>query len=254
MRQIFQSLPYFLPADPAPIRALFEKTGSLRRVKKGEVLKRGGEDAKLFFVKSGLFAYQLDGTASGRIVYLSIIPPGRALGDLTASVHARANVVTVALEASEVWVTAPGELTRAMRDGRVLPEIEIANVIAKEESLLEGMTANFTLPPEVRLRVFLKAMVRSFGVPIETNEVTEPDDPQEPRVPRPEPLLRLPLTVTAETIGDVLNLNRVSVSKIFSKWTAAGLARRDGRSWCVSPALFDDLYDWIEHPGSGGHF
>lgn len=208
MRQIFQPFPYFLPADPEPVRRLFETTGSIRRVKKGEVLKRGGEDAKLFFLTKGLCAYQLDGTASGRTVHLAIIPPGRAMGDLTASVHARANVVTVALEPSEVLVTAPGELTRAMRDGRVPPETEIANVIAKEEALLEGMTANFTLP----------------------------------------------LTVTAEMIGAVLNMNRVSVSKIFGKWTAAGLAKREGRSWCVSTELFRDLYDWIEHPGSGGHF
>lgn len=239
MRQIFQPFPYFLPADPEPVRRHFETTGSIRRVKKGEVLKRGGEDAKLFFLTKGLCAYQLDGTASGRTVHLAIIPPGRAMGDLTASVHARANVVTVALEPSEVLVTAPGELTRAMRDGRVPPETEIANVIAKEEALLEGMTANFTLPPEMRLRVFFKAMARSWGL------ATEPDD---------DGLLTLPLTVTAETIGAVLNMNRVSVSKIFGKWTAAGLAKREGRSWCVSTELFRDLYDWIEHPGSGGHF
>ena len=226
MRQIFQPFPYFLPADPEPVRRLFETTGSIRRVKKAEVLKRGGEDAKLFFLTKGLCAYQLDGTASGRTVHLAIIPPGRAMGDLTASVHARANVVTVALEPSEVLVTAPGELTRA-------------NVIAKEEALLEGMTANFTLPPEMRLRVFFKAMARSWGL------ATEPDD---------DGLLTLPLTVTAETIGAVLNMNRVSVSKIFGKWTAAGLAKREGRSWCVSTELFRGLYDWIEHPGSGGHF
>lgn len=88
MRQIFQPFPYFLPADPEPVRRLFETTGSIRRVKKGEVLKRGGEDAKLFFLTKGLCAYQLDGTASGRTVHLAIIPPGRAMGDLTASVHA----------------------------------------------------------------------------------------------------------------------------------------------------------------------
>lgn len=49
-------------------------------------------------------------------------------------------------------------------------------------------------------------------------------------------------------------MNRVSVSKIFGKWTVAGLAKREGRSWCVSTELFRDFYDWIEHPGSGGHF
>lgn len=238
MRQIFFSYPYFLPADPEPVRALFESAGTLRRVKKGEVLKRGGDEAKLFFLKSGLCAYQIDTTATGRTVFLALIPPGRAMGDLTASVNNKANTLTVALTNSVVWVTGPDEIARAMSDGRLPPDKEIANVIAKEECLIEAMTANFTLSPEVRLRVFLKAMLRTWNI--------------DPEASTKE--LQLPLTLSAETMGCVLHLNRVSVAKIFSKWTAAGLARREGRRWWVSPELFDNLYDWVEHPGSGGVF
>lgn len=51
MRQIFTSLPYVLPADPPEIiAALYRAQGTERSVKRGETLKRGGEDAKLFFI------------------------------------------------------------------------------------------------------------------------------------------------------------------------------------------------------------
>lgn len=66
MRQIFTSLPYVLPADPPEIAALYRAKGSERVVKKGETLKRGGEDAKLFFLTEGLAAYFIAEELTGR--------------------------------------------------------------------------------------------------------------------------------------------------------------------------------------------
>ena len=43
MRRIFEQLPYFLPAEPAPFARLFLTEGIRRKVAKGELLKRGGE-------------------------------------------------------------------------------------------------------------------------------------------------------------------------------------------------------------------
>ena len=53
MRRIFEQLPYFLPAEPAPFARLFLTEGIRREVAKGELLKRGGESQRLFFLRCG---------------------------------------------------------------------------------------------------------------------------------------------------------------------------------------------------------
>lgn len=63
MRQIFRSIPYFLPADPDWVRELFLEHGRAVRFAAGETLKWGGEARRLFFLTSGLCAY--DGIAPG---------------------------------------------------------------------------------------------------------------------------------------------------------------------------------------------
>lgn len=50
MRRIFEQLPYFLPAEPAPFARPFLREGARRVIEKGELLKRGGEGQKLFFL------------------------------------------------------------------------------------------------------------------------------------------------------------------------------------------------------------
>ena len=79
MRQIFTSLPYVLPADPPEIASLYRARGTKRTVKKGETLKRGGEDAKLFFLTEGLAAYFIAEELTGRPKVLALLPPGHPL-------------------------------------------------------------------------------------------------------------------------------------------------------------------------------
>ena len=57
MRRIFEQLPYFLPAEPAPFARLFLTEGIRREVAKGELLKRGGESQRLFLLSRGFCAY-----------------------------------------------------------------------------------------------------------------------------------------------------------------------------------------------------
>lgn len=98
MRRIFEQLPYFLPAEPAPFARLFLTEGIRREVAKGELLKRGGESQRLFFLESGLCAYYAAEAENHRPTILSVLLPGRAMGDLTASVGTRCNVFTRALK------------------------------------------------------------------------------------------------------------------------------------------------------------
>ena len=161
MRRIFEQLPYFLPAEPAPFARLFLTEGIRREVAKGELLKRGGESQRLFFLESGLCAYYAAQAENHRPTILSVLLPGRAMGDLTASVGTRCNVFTRALEKSVVRVVPPAVLTAALMKDPALAQLEIRSVIAKEESILEGMTANFIRPPAERIVICAKALCRA---------------------------------------------------------------------------------------------
>lgn len=228
MRQIFTSLPYVLPADPPEIAALYRARGTERPVKRGETLKRGGEDAKLFFLTEGLAAYFIAEELTGRPKVLALLPPGRAAGDLTAAIENRCNVHTKMITDGTVLVLPASILTEAMRSEGGFAEVLVRSVIAKEECHIEGMVANFTLPPEQRLKVFFQSALTHEGGCVVGEE-----------------WWRFPYRLSAELVGEVINLNRVSVAKILSAWFHEGLAKREGADLFVRPALFDDVYDWL---------
>lgn len=228
MRQIFTSLPYVLPADPPEIASLYRARGTKRTVKKGETLKRGGEDAKLFFLTEGLAAYFVAEELTGRPKVLALLPPGRAAGDLTAAIGNRCNVHTRMLTDGKVLVLPASILTEAMRREGGFAEVFVRSVIAKEECHIEGMVANFTLPPEQRLKVFFQSALT-----------------HENGCVAGETWWRLPYRLSAELVGEIVNLNRVSVAKILSAWFREGLAKREGAELFVRPALFGDVYDWL---------
>ena len=96
------------------------------------------------------------------------------------------------------------------------------------------MIANFTLPPEQRVKILMKALLLYEG------SLDNPDAGD---------WLRLPYRISAETLGQTVNLTRQSVTEIISGWRRAGLARRIGQDLDLSRALFDDIYDWIDHRG-----
>ncbi|MFU0841440.1 MAG: hypothetical protein ACFWTZ_02270 [Burkholderia sp.] len=226
MRQIFTSVPYILPEEPAETAAICKARGTERSVKKGEVLKRGGEHARLYFILRGLAAYFVAEELTGRGTIMALIPPGRVAGDLTANIGNSCNVTTRMLTAGAVLSVPPDAISEAMREHPELSQTVVKNVIAKEECHLEGMIANFTLPPAQRLKVLFRAALGA--------------DPLDDSVPWYE----LPWELSAQTVGQIVNLNRVSVARLISAWIKGGLLKRAGRKLCVRPSLFNDVYDW----------
>lgn len=230
MRRIFTPLPYFLPAEPEPFVKLFREHGTPRLVKKGEFLKRGGEMQRLFFLEDGLCAYYAAEALDHRPMVISVILPGRVMGDMTASIRTRCNVFTRALKNSHVLTIPPEVLAHAIEVDSDLAAIEIRSIIAKEESLIEGISANALRPPAERLVIYAKALCRSFDV--------KPDA---------EGWNRLPVALPAETIGEVVNLNRVSVARLLSHWMETGHVYREGRTLFFRQILFDAVDDWLEN-------
>ena len=230
MRRIFTTYPYFLPAEPEPFVQLFREHGTLRVVNKGEVLKRGGESQRLFFLEEGLCAYCAAEALDHRPCILSIVLPGRVMGDMTASIRTRCNVYTRALKKSRVLTIPPEVLALAIEERPEYAKLEIRNVIAKEESLLEGMAANFLRPPQERVVIYAKSLCRITGT-----------------LPREDGWHALPLELPVSTIGELVNLNRVSVSRILSRWIQMGEVRKVGRTLFFSDRLLASVDDWLEN-------
>lgn len=148
MRQIFFALPYVCPREPARIADLIRAHGRLRKVAAGEVLKRGGDANRLFLLEEGICAYFVAGATTGHSTIMSLLLPGTTLCDMTSSVGRRCNVETRAVQASRVWCTAPDFYERHVFTNPELAVEKYQHAVGKQEATLEGMIANFTLPPE----------------------------------------------------------------------------------------------------------
>ena len=92
------------------------------------------------------------------------------------------------------------------------------------------MAANFLRSPQERLVIYAKVLCRVMEV--------EPDEAS---------WSRLPLALPAEVVGEIVNLNRVSVARQLSRWMQAGVVRREGRRLSFHQRLFDAVEDWIEN-------
>lgn len=102
MRQIFRTLPWIHPSEPEVLQTLYRKYGRKIHVKKGETLKSGGEAPVLFFLEKGLAAYWVNRTTPGHTAILSLIIPGRTMGDITCFSGERVNVTSRTLQDSDV--------------------------------------------------------------------------------------------------------------------------------------------------------
>lgn len=121
----------------------------------------------------------------------------------------------------------PHVLTDLMKNNSEFAAKEAAHVTRKQECSLEAMVANFTLEPAERLRRFLKVLLINYEVPISDTVWN-----------------RIPLDLTNEQYGAVVNLTRVSVSRIFSDWISKDLLYKSDRNVYVKAKLFENIYDW----------
>lgn len=231
MRQIFTAMPYVPPKEPEPIVAWLREHATKRRISRGEVLKYGGEANRLFYLENGLCAYFIAGELTGRASILSLLPPGRTMGDMTASIGAQCNVLTQALSDSLVWVIPPTLFREAIFANPTLAQLKFHHAVLKEESTLEGMVANFTRPATERLKILFKALLLDASHPLAD-----------------QPWQKIPYRLTDEVLGQVVNLARPNVSAILSHWRQEGLMKKVGNERWVHEALFQDIFDWLERP------
>ena len=228
MRQVFNGLPWIPPAEHQLIRDLFDKYGRLQKITKNSILKSGGDDSKLFFVLNGLCLYYVNYN-QGKTSVMAILPPGRSICNLSCLSGRRVNVTTYAKKGTEVLSISPELYRRHIRENQNIADVVLKESIFKHESLLEGMIANSTLSHEDRLRTFYKALFYSC-------DLWHKDG-----------LVDVPVRLTCEELGMIINASRVTVSRIQNKWLKAGLCTKQGSHLQLDQRLFQDIYDWHDN-------
>ena len=227
MRQVFNALPWIPPREYEAIEKIYYKHGRIHRFTKNSILKCGGECNKLFFLKKGLCCYLVNYNRE-KPRMMALLPPGRAMGDLTCMTGDIVNVTTYALRDSDVLTLPPDILEKYMQKDFSLAKAVLKTAVAKQECHLEGMIANFTLTPEERLKLFFKVMLAAAG-----------KEEAEWNV--------MPLKLKIEEYGLIINATRVTVSRMISRWKEAGLIKKESGSIVVNKVLISDVYDWHNH-------
>lgn len=229
MRHAFHTLPWIHPPESPRILALYRARGRRVHLRRGSIAKGGAEAPRLFLLEQGLCAYFMN-YGDLRPTLLSLIVPGRTIGDITCISGQPVNIVSKALRDATILELPPGLLVEAMRDDAELALAVTRSIIAKQESHLETLL-KLTLPPADRLRVLLRALATSAGVPADG------------------PWHRLQPRLNNAELALAVHTTRVTVSRAMSAWTGQGRVRKAGDALEVHDALFDGLYDWLEADG-----
>lgn len=237
MRQVFNTPPYILPMEDERVISLCHQFGTLRFVKKGNILKDGGEQNRLFLLKSGLCLYMVNYMLEKPRV-LGLLLPNRTMGDITCISGEIVNVTTVAIRDSEVLVVPPETLLDAMKRDFDLSKSITKKIIQKQECHIEGMLANFTLERAERLKVFYKVLL------LEYNAFSN------------ESWLKLPIKLSNEELGKIIHATRVTVNRIHLKWTEENVYKKENGNRYLAHSLFTNIYDWTDYKkiffGHGG--
>lgn len=227
MRQIFQVLPWIPPKELPETLGLFRRYGVPAVYGNGELLKHKGEAKKLFLITEGTAAYYVADRYKSHPSVLNLLIPGRSACDLSAITGDRVNVTTRAIGNCQVLMMQPDVLMDYVSASPDFAVKQLRHVTKKQECSIEAMVANFTLEPEERLRRLLKVVLVSSEMP-----------------PVYEDWNRIPIDLTNEQYGAVVNLTRVSVSRIFSEWTTKMLLKKSGKNIWVHGKLLENIDDW----------
>ncbi len=225
MRQVFRARPWVLSPEPAKLAELFND-GKEVTMAAGATFSHGGMEGNVALLLEGLVTFSFLDIRGGYHTF-ALVLPGRTIGDLDALNPNRTNVIAECIRPSRVLLIPNAQYRRALRSSTELMEMYADMSILKEESIIEGAFANFTLDLDRRLRVLLQSFF------LEGGGVVNPDGWNE-----------CPVSLSVTEISHIVAGTRSWVSTRLSEWTREGLFRKSGRSFAVRAELFESVKDW----------
>lgn len=227
MRQVFRTRPWVLPREPEKLVEIFKKYGREECFPKDGVIPHGGKDGEIALLLDGLVSFAFIDTNSNQHIF-AIVLPGRTIGDLDALNPNRTNVLAECIRPSRVLMLENKIWRECMRESVENMELYADLSILKEECILEGTFANFTMELDMRLRVLILAIFQASGIQIVPGDYNE-----------------CPLSLTVTEFARIVGANRSWVSTKFSEWCEQGLMRKVNRSIACHGELFASVRDWM---------
>lgn len=172
MRQVFRARPWVLPPEPAKLAELF-RDGHVVTLDSGATFRHGGTEGYVALLLEGLVTFSfLD--IRGNYHTFALVLPGCTIGDLDALNPNRTSVIAECIRPSRALLIPNSQYRRGLRTSTELMEMYADMSILKEESIIEGAFANFTLDTDRRLRVLLLSFWKGADRLVPTNGTNVP--------------------------------------------------------------------------------
>lgn len=226
MRQVFRARPWVLPPEPAKLAELF-RDGRAVALEAGATFSHGGMEGNVALLLEGLVTFSFMDIRGGYHTF-ALVLPGRTIGDLDALNPNRTNVIAECIRPSRALIIPNSQYRRGLRQSIEMMEMYADMSILKEESVIEGAFANFTLDLDRRLRVLLM----SFS--LEGGGIIDPQGWNE-----------CPVSLSVTEIARIVSGTRSWVSTRLSEWTREGIFKKSGRTFAVRGELFESVKDWM---------
>lgn len=228
MRQVFRTRPWVLLREPQRFVDFFHREGKLKEIPKGgSFLTHGSIHGQTALLLDGLVSFDFV-DSNGRQRTFALILPNRMLGDLDVLNPARPNVVVEVLQTSKLLVVENQVFRRFLRESVETMELYADLSILKEEGILEGAFANFTLDLDSRLRALFLSVLQSEKV-----------------VPDEEGWMTLPITLSVTDITRIVSASRAWVSATLSDWCEKGLMKKEVHTMAFRESVFEGVRDWM---------
>lgn len=226
MRQVFRARPWVLPPEPAKLAELF-RDGHVVTLDAGATFRHGGTEGYVALLLEGLVTFSFLDIRDNYHTF-ALVLPGRTIGDLDALNPNRTSVIAECIRPSRALLIPNSQYRRGLRASTELMEMFADMSILKEESIIEGAFANFTLDTDRRLRVLLLSFFLEGGGQISANEWNE-----------------CPVSLSVTEISRIIAATRSWVSTRLSEWQREGILKKTGRTFAVRTELFESVKDWL---------
>ena len=153
--------------------------------------------------------------------------PGQAFGDVDGITKEVVNCRDLVIRDSELLSLDRETWNKHIGQNASLLMHATKSIIAKHDSIIEAVIANYTLSVPERLKVLLKALLFS--------DLHQYEDGWN----------RIPLQLSNSEYAAIMGATRVSISRIFTDWMNQGMIRKKNREIFVHTDLFKDVYDWM---------